>query len=112
MSGRTANQSPTSRRAAVGGGRSYPTRAPAPVIASPSPLVVAVSAFVDTRDTSFSGPKSLRPVLAPMHPGSRPQCGERVTPYAAGCALSGVDLDPKRWQSQRPSVWCDCRFAP
>jgi len=33
-----------------------------------------------------------------MHPGYCPQCGERVTPYAAGCALCGADLDPKRWQ--------------
>jgi hypothetical protein len=33
-----------------------------------------------------------------MHPGFCPQCGERVTPYAAGCALCGADLDPKRWQ--------------
>jgi hypothetical protein len=33
-----------------------------------------------------------------MHPGFCPQCGERVTPYAAGCALCGADLDPHRWQ--------------
>ena len=33
-----------------------------------------------------------------MHPGYCPKCGERVTPYAAGCALCGADLDPKRWQ--------------
>lgn len=33
-----------------------------------------------------------------MHPGFCPQCGERVTPYAAGCALCGADLDPRRWQ--------------
>jgi hypothetical protein len=25
-------------------------------------------------------------------------CGERVTPYAAGCWLCGADLDPLRWQ--------------
>jgi len=30
-----------------------------------------------------------------------PNCGERVTPYAAGCALCGQTLDPRRWQ--RPS---------
>jgi hypothetical protein len=33
-----------------------------------------------------------------MHPGYCPQCGERVTPFAAGCALCGADLDPQRWQ--------------
>jgi hypothetical protein len=33
-----------------------------------------------------------------MHPGYCPHCGERVTPYAAGCALCGADLDPRRWQ--------------
>jgi hypothetical protein len=27
-----------------------------------------------------------------------PNCGERVTPYAAGCALCGQTLDPRRWQ--------------
>jgi predicted amidophosphoribosyltransferase len=37
-------------------------------------------------------------ILAHMHPGYCPQCGERVTPYAAGCALCGADLDPRRWQ--------------
>jgi predicted amidophosphoribosyltransferase len=44
-----------------------------------------------------------------MHPGYCPQCGERVSPFAAGCALCGADLDPKRWQqpaslSQRFSI--------
>ncbi len=44
-----------------------------------------------------------------MHPAYCPECGERVTPYAAGCALCGADLDPRRWQtlpsiSQRLSV--------
>jgi predicted amidophosphoribosyltransferase len=43
-----------------------------------------------------------------MHPGYCPQCGERVTPFAAGCALCGADLDPKRWQ--RP-VTARQRFA-
>jgi predicted amidophosphoribosyltransferase len=37
-----------------------------------------------------------------MHPGFCPQCGERVTPFAAGCALCGADLDPKRWQQPVP----------
>jgi hypothetical protein len=32
-------------------------------------------------------------------PGRCPDCGERVTPYAAGCALCGADLDPRRWQT-------------
>jgi hypothetical protein len=37
-----------------------------------------------------------------MHPGKCPQCGERVSPFAAGCALCGADLDPKRWQRPVP----------
>jgi hypothetical protein len=37
------------------------------------------------------------------HPGYCPGCGERVSPFAAGCALCGADLDPRRWQSP-PSV--------
>jgi hypothetical protein len=30
------------------------------------------------------------------HPNRCPHCRERVTPYAAGCALCGADLDPHR----------------
>ena len=26
-------------------------------------------------------------------------CGERVSPYAAGCAICGADLDTRRWDS-------------
>jgi hypothetical protein len=33
------------------------------------------------------------------HPGYCPDCGERVTPFAAGCALCGADLDPRRWDN-------------
>jgi predicted amidophosphoribosyltransferase len=36
-------------------------------------------------------------------PARCPNCGERVTPYAAGCWLCGVPLDPARWQ-QPPSL--------
>ena len=28
-----------------------------------------------------------------------PDCGERVSPYAAGCAVCGADLDPNRWDT-------------
>jgi predicted amidophosphoribosyltransferase len=28
-----------------------------------------------------------------------PNCGERVSPYAAGCAVCGADLDPSRWDT-------------
>jgi uncharacterized protein (DUF983 family) len=28
-----------------------------------------------------------------------PNCGERVSPYAAGCAVCGADLDFRRWDS-------------
>ena len=45
-----------------------------------------------------------------MHPGYCPRCGERVTPYAAGCALCGADLDPRRWQ--RPPSLADRLTAP
>lgn len=30
------------------------------------------------------------------NPTRCPQCGERVTPFAAGCAICGADLDPAR----------------
>jgi hypothetical protein len=55
-------------------------------------------ALLEIHDTAFSRLTWLRPIIAPMHPGYCPNCGERVTPYAAGCALCGADLDPKRWQ--------------
>ncbi len=28
-----------------------------------------------------------------------PHCGERVSPYAAGCAVCGADLDLARWDT-------------
>jgi len=34
-----------------------------------------------------------------MHPGFCPRCGERVSPYAAGCAMCGAELDPQRWHT-------------
>jgi hypothetical protein len=39
-----------------------------------------------------------------------PNCGERVSPYAAGCAICGADLDARRWDAgpgagQRAGSW-------
>jgi predicted amidophosphoribosyltransferase len=34
------------------------------------------------------------------NPNVCPRCGERVSAFAAGCALCGADLDPRR--AQRP----------
>lgn len=51
-------------------------------------------------------------------PGRCPKCAERVTPFAAGCALCGADLDPGRWDSgptlaQRAgSLTAALRFGP
>lgn len=28
-----------------------------------------------------------------------PNCGERVSPFAAGCAVCGADLDTRRWDA-------------
>ena len=58
----------------------------------------ATDAFLGTPDALLSVLTSAHRILTSMHPGYCPQCGERVTPYAAGCALCGADLDPKRWQ--------------
>ena len=33
-----------------------------------------------------------------------PQCGERVLPFAAGCAICGADLDTTRFDTG-PSLW-------
>jgi hypothetical protein len=62
----------------------------------------ATAQFLDAPDALLSVLTSVHRILAPMHPGYCPRCGERVTPYAAGCALCGVDLDPKRWQKPIP----------
>jgi hypothetical protein len=39
-----------------------------------------------------------------------PNCGERVQPFAAGCAICGADLDAARWDTgpslfQRVGSW-------
>jgi predicted amidophosphoribosyltransferase len=34
------------------------------------------------------------------NPHTCPRCGEHVSAFAAGCALCGADLDPKRAQHQ------------
>jgi hypothetical protein len=54
--------------------------------------------LLDAPDALLSVFASVRRILTPMHPCYCPQCGERVTPYAAGCALCGADPDPKRCQ--------------
>jgi uncharacterized protein (DUF983 family) len=33
-----------------------------------------------------------------------PNCGERVSPFAAGCAVCGADLDHRRWDSGPSTV--------
>ncbi len=33
-----------------------------------------------------------------------PSCGERVSPFAAGCAFCGADLDPRRHSRSRSRV--------
>jgi hypothetical protein len=35
-------------------------------------------------------------IVLRTHPNRCPQCRERVSPFAAGCALCGADLDPSR----------------
>jgi hypothetical protein len=37
----------------------------------------------------------------PTKAGRCPHCGERVSPFAAGCALCGASLDPRRHQRGR-----------
>jgi hypothetical protein len=39
-----------------------------------------------------------------------PNCGERVSPFAAGCAICGANLDVRRWDTgpgagQRAGSW-------
>jgi len=79
----------TCSRASV---RSRPPRPGSPP--GRGPTVQFLAAFDALLSVLISG----NCILAAMHPGYCPQCGERVTPYAAGCALCGADLDPKRWQ--------------
>lgn len=40
----------------------------------------------------------------PRNANRCPSCGERVTPFAAGCALCGADLDPHRHTRSRASL--------
>jgi predicted amidophosphoribosyltransferase len=53
--------------------------------------------------------RRMRPTRRP-DPNRCPQCRERVTPFAAGCALCGADLDPRRHRAgpslaQRIGSW-------
>jgi hypothetical protein len=85
------------------------------------PFQTAIDPFFGTSDDPLRSLRWLGGILAYMHPGYCPQCGERVTPYAAGCALCGADLDPKRWQrpvplyqrlfSRLPGRWRDALLA-
>ena len=69
---------------------------------------------------AFSWRIAIESTIPIMHPACCPRCGERVTPFAAGCALCGADLDPQRWQrplslTQRisarlPGRWRGMRF--
>ena len=40
--------------------------------------------------------------MSPRGPHVCPDCGEPVSAFAAGCALCGADLDPRR--AQRPQT--------
>jgi hypothetical protein len=47
-----------------------------------------------------------------LDPTRCPSCGERVTAFAAGCALCGADLDPRRNRSgPTPMQRVESRFA-
>ena len=74
------------------------------VLLSINPVASAVGTgqFFRISDDSIISLRRLSGILPVMHPGYCPQCGERVTPYAAGCALCGADLDPRRWQRPVP----------
>ena len=78
-------------------------------MAGVGPMVVACGRFSHRKPRFFDTPDAFLSACTPsdciitdMHPGYCPNCGERVTPYAAGCALCGADLDPTRWQRRVP----------
>src|ERR671933_939527 len=52
--------------------------------------------------------RDMRPSYVPSMsyggPHVCPRCGERVSAFAAGCALCGADLDPRRAQGPRSIV--------
>jgi predicted amidophosphoribosyltransferase len=65
---------------------------------------ISMTEFFALAQSSFITHTAAGGIFTYMHPGYCPQCGERVTPFAAGCALCGAELDPHRWQ--RPvSAW-------
>jgi hypothetical protein len=60
----------------------------------PAVLSVAPSTTVQFRCAGFHA------ILFAMPDRSRcPNCREPVSPFAAGCAICGADLDPKRWDT-------------
>ena len=75
-------------------------RSSAPPSSSPSSCSRgAAEAGAKARFTcaSAAAPTAAAACSSVTRPGAR-SCGERVTPYAAGCALCGAELDPTRWQ--------------
>jgi hypothetical protein len=53
------------------------------------------------------------PLLRRTDPNRCPGCGERVTAFAAGCAICGADLDAWRHRRQGPTAFgrLDSAFA-
>ena len=57
-------------------------------------------------------------LMSPRGPHVCPECGERVSAFAAGCALCGADLDPQRGQAppsagaRLRALWASARRAP
>ena len=67
-------------------------------VTTPTIVQIAVSDVARRRSACFAA-RALSTLRRRTDPSRCPSCRERVTPFAAGCALCGADLDPRRWDS-------------
>jgi hypothetical protein len=69
-----------------------------PGVPTPTIVQIARTDMACRRSVCFAL-RALIKSRARTDPSRCPSCRERVTPFAAGCALCGADLDPRRWDS-------------
>jgi hypothetical protein len=83
-----------------------------------APALGVLCCAIDAHTGDLNDGRGLPALTRKADPGRCPACRERVTPFAAGCAVCGADLDPARWDrgpglAQRAgALTASLRFGP